>query len=76
MNKKTEKEYQDEIRSLNFLLLEQNDHIKAIGRESDKYKSLLEQILKLESIEEMQEFINRLKQQTYNDLIDFAQLHE
>lgn len=38
MTKKQEKEYQDEIRDLNSVILEMKDHTNALGHERDRWK--------------------------------------
>ncbi len=38
-------EVEKEIRSLNFIILEQKDHINALAHERNKYKAVLEKIL-------------------------------
>ncbi len=40
MTKKQEKEYEDEIRALNSVLLEMKDHANALGHERDRWKEL------------------------------------
>lgn len=40
MSKKTEKEYQEEISAMNFLLLEQKDQMNGLGAERDSWKIL------------------------------------
>ena len=41
------KELEEEIKSLNFLLLEQNDQINALGSERDYWKSLATKMLEI-----------------------------
>lgn len=41
MTKKQQKEYEDEIRALNSLLLEMKDHANALGHERDRWKELV-----------------------------------
>ncbi|WP_268224391.1 hypothetical protein [Sinomicrobium oceani] len=40
MTKKQEKEYEDEIRALNSILLEMKDHANALGHERDRWREL------------------------------------
>jgi ABC-type uncharacterized transport system ATPase subunit len=40
MTKKQEKEYDDEIRALNSILLEMKDHANALGHERDRWREL------------------------------------
>ena len=47
MTKKREKEYQDDIRALNFLILEMKDQVNAIGSERDYWKGLATKMLEM-----------------------------
>lgn len=46
MTKKEEKEYEDEIRALNSVLLEMKDHSNALGHERDRWKDLAIALMK------------------------------
>ena len=51
MTKKQEKEYQEQISSLNFLLLEQKDQINALGNERDYWKKTAQELLRIAGFE-------------------------
>ncbi|MEM7552303.1 MAG: hypothetical protein AAF363_21640 [Bacteroidota bacterium] len=51
MTNKQEKEYQDQISSLNFLLLEQKDQINALGNERDFWKKTAQELLRIAGFE-------------------------
>lgn len=46
MTNKQEKEYEDEIRALNSVLLEIKDHANALGHERDRWKELAIMLMK------------------------------
>lgn len=56
---KTEKEYEQEIQSLNFLLLEFRDQINALTAERDKLKLIIEAFFK--EIESQKQLYQRIK---------------
>lgn len=51
MAKKRQKEYEDEIRALNSILLEMKDHANALGHERDYWKKTAAELLKMVGFE-------------------------